>query len=168
MIDARGAGFGPPEGALPRRQRTTGFEGQAPAPTRPDLGTTARRAAEPAVRTELGALRQSIPGVQGCVLAGVDGLLLAHDLTGNDEPHDLAALAATTFGLGRQAGIALRHGPFRDSTVRSHRGYFTVYAVSDLALLAVLGDDGLNVARLHLQARPLADRLADLLHVRTA
>jgi hypothetical protein len=38
-----------------------------------------------------------------------------------------------------------------------------VYAVGERALVAVLGDDGLNVARLHLEARPVTDRIADLL-----
>jgi predicted regulator of Ras-like GTPase activity (Roadblock/LC7/MglB family) len=172
-MHGRATAPGTSEPPLPRRQRTAQFDEGVPgaalaALSAQGLSPAAQRAANPRVRAELTALRQAIPGVRGSVIAGVDGLLLSHDLAGAIEPHDLAALAATTFGLGRQAGLALRHGPFRESTVRSHRGYFTVYAVSDTALLAVLGDDGLNVARLHLEARPLAERLADLLHARTA
>lgn len=102
------------------------------------------------------------------MIAGVDGLLLLHDLTDGTEPHDLAALAAATFGLGRQTGLALRQGPFRESTVRSHRGYFSVYAINDRALLAVLGADGLNVARLHIEAREVAGRLGAMLDVHVA
>ncbi|GAB3139001.1 hypothetical protein GCM10027290_07370 [Micromonospora sonneratiae] len=155
---------------LPRRDRTPRFDNGAPPMPPPLLGRPAAPNGDTdhSIRVQLSALRQALPGVRGCVVAGVDGLLISHDLPGDPEPHDLAALAATTFGLGRQAGLALRHGPFREATVHSHRGYFAVYAVSDTTLLAVLGDDGLNVARLHLEARPLADRLADLLHVRTA
>ncbi|MFV2013184.1 MULTISPECIES: roadblock/LC7 domain-containing protein [unclassified Micromonospora] len=112
---------------------------------------------------ELASLKHGVTGVIGSVIAGVDGLLLLHDLTDGTEPHDLAALAAATFGLGRQTGLALRQGPFRESTVRSHKGYFSVYAINDSALLAVLGADGLNVARLHIEARGVAGRLTTML-----
>ena len=65
--------------------------------------------------------------------------------------------------VGRQCGLSLGQGVFRDSTVRSTSGYFAVYAIGERALLAVLGDDGLNVARLHIEARPVTERLARLL-----
>jgi predicted regulator of Ras-like GTPase activity (Roadblock/LC7/MglB family) len=116
----------------------------------------------------LDSLRSEVSGVVGSVIAGVDGLLLLHDLSGGPEPHDLAALAAATFGLGRQTGLALRYGPFRESTVRSHRGYFSVYAINDRALLAVMGGEGLNIARLHLEARAVTSRLAELLDAQQA
>ena len=118
------------------------------------------------VLAELARLRELVSGVQGCVIAGVDGLLVLHDLGNGPEPHDLAALAAATFGVGRQCGLALRHGPFRESTLRSHNGYFTVYAIGDTALLAVLGDERLNVARLHLEARLVTAKLAELTNIK--
>lgn len=118
------------------------------------------------VLAELARLRELVSGVQGCVIAGVDGLLVLHDLGNGPEPHDLAALAAATFGVGRQCGLALRHGPFRESTLRSHHGYFTVYAIGDTALLAVLGDERLNVARLHLEARLVTAKLAELTNIK--
>ncbi len=116
-----------------------------------------------AVRAELTALREGVTGVRGSVLASADGLLIMHDNGSGPEPHDLAALAAASVGVGRQTALALRHGAFQESTVRSHRGYFAVYAVADLALLAVVGDDGMNVARLHLEARAVTPRLVELL-----
>ncbi|WP_326552064.1 roadblock/LC7 domain-containing protein [Micromonospora sp. NBC_01813] len=125
-------------------------------------------AAQDPAYAQLTSLKRGVPGVIGSVIAGVDGLLLLHDLTDGTEPHDLAALAAATFGLGRQTGLALRQGPFRESTVRSHRGYFSVYAINDRALLAVLGADGLNVARLHIEAREVAGRLGAMLDVHVA
>ncbi|MEV6925100.1 roadblock/LC7 domain-containing protein [Dactylosporangium sp. NPDC051485] len=117
-------------------------------------------AALAAVRAELADLRLRVPGVRGSAVGGVDGLLITHDLPATLEPHDLAALAATTFGLGRQTALVLSQSPFRDATLRSEGGYFTVYAVGERALLAVLGDDGINVARLHLEARPAVARMA--------
>jgi predicted regulator of Ras-like GTPase activity (Roadblock/LC7/MglB family) len=108
-------------------------------------------------------LRLRVPGVRGSVLAGVDGMLVTYDLGPDTEPHDLAALAATTFGLGRQVALVLGQSPFRDATMRNDGGYLTVYAVDGSTLLAVLGSDGLNVARLRLEARPTSQRLAGLL-----
>ncbi|MDG4785193.1 roadblock/LC7 domain-containing protein [Micromonospora sp. WMMD1102] len=132
---------------------------------RPGTAAGPPRPGQSAVHAELSLLRDRVPGVRGAVLAGVDGRLLGHDLTAGPEPLDLAALAATTFGLGRQCGLTLQQGPLRELTVHSHQGYFTVYGVSDQVLLAVLGDDRLNVSWLHLEAGPVAERIADLLHV---
>jgi hypothetical protein len=42
-----------------------------------------------------------------------------------------------------------------------------VYAVGELALLAVVGDDGLNIARLHLEARQSTAKLAKMMEIRT-
>ncbi|MBY8873911.1 roadblock/LC7 domain-containing protein [Micromonospora sp. PLK6-60] len=116
-----------------------------------------------AIGRELADLRTQIPGVHGCVLGGVDGLLVAHNLQNAADPNDLAALAATTYGLGRQIGLRLAQGGFQQSTVRNEHGYLSVYAVSEQALLAVIGEDSINVARLHLHAPGVAARLAALL-----
>ncbi|AVT30314.1 MULTISPECIES: roadblock/LC7 domain-containing protein [unclassified Plantactinospora] len=167
--DARGDLFDSP---LPRRspgaQLDSGGEEDLPEGALDQLGagTAGRhRPGQSALHAELGVLRDRVPGVRGAVLAGIDGRLLGHDLTAGPEPLDLAALAATTFGLGRQCGMTLQQGPLRELTVHSHQGYFTVYGVSDHVLLAVLGDDRLNVSWLHLEAGPVAERIADLLHV---
>ncbi|WP_203861020.1 roadblock/LC7 domain-containing protein [Plantactinospora mayteni] len=116
-----------------------------------------------AIDTVLSDLRLLIPGVRGCVLGGVDGLLITHNLPEDADPWDLAALAATSFGIGRQVGLRLRQGAFRESTVRSQDGYLSVYMAGPSALLGVIGEDAINVARLHLHAPTAAERLAALL-----
>jgi predicted regulator of Ras-like GTPase activity (Roadblock/LC7/MglB family) len=121
-----------------------------------------------AVRNELATLRFQVPGVRGCVIGGVDGLLVLHDDFQAAEPHDIAALAAGAHGISRTCGGALGQGAFHEVTIRNHDGYLVVYAVGELALLSVVGERGLNVARLHLEARPVTARLADLLQMRTA
>ncbi|MFF5232531.1 roadblock/LC7 domain-containing protein [Dactylosporangium sp. NPDC000521] len=158
--------FGGAPGAdgLPRRERPEpgGGAGQPqPIGARPEP----LDAALSPVRAAMEDLRLRVPGVRGSVLAGVDGLLVTYDLGacdtgGGTDPHDAAALAATT--LGRQVALVLGQAPFRDATMRNDGGYFTVYAVDGGTLLAVLGSDGLSVARLHLEARPTCQRLAAL------
>jgi predicted regulator of Ras-like GTPase activity (Roadblock/LC7/MglB family) len=115
------------------------------------------------VLTELSNLRERVSGVRGSVIAGVDGLVLIDNSASGHEPHDLAALAAAAFGIGRQVGLALNQGTFMEATTRSRNGYFAVYAVGNSALLAVAGDGGLNVARLHLEARAVTSRIAEML-----
>jgi uncharacterized protein len=117
------------------------------------------------VRGELAALRHQVTGVTGCVIGGVDGLLILHDTLTAAEPHDIAALAAGAHGISRTCGAALGQGTFSEVTIRNQGGYLAVYAVGELALLAVIGDSGLNIARLHLEARPVTARLAKILNI---
>lgn len=174
MTQFREPGPGGFANPLPRRSPGAGLDSGGEenlpaealaAPPVPLVHSGGPMSGQSAVHVELGALRERVPGVRGAVLAGVDGRLIGHDLHTGPEPLDLAALAATTFGLGRQCGLTLRQGRIRELTVHSDQGYFTVYGVSDEVLLAVLGDDRLNVSWLHLEAAPVAERIADLLHV---
>jgi uncharacterized protein len=119
------------------------------------------------IAAELIGLRQRMNGVRGSVIAGADGLLLHFDTDSDAKPHDLAALAAAAVGVGRQTGIALGHGGLLEATVHTEHGYLATYLVSETALLGVVGDDGMNVARLHLEARNLAPRLAALMATAT-
>lgn len=147
---------------LPRR--TARQPGELPAPRSfpPSLAGNPSLP-YPAIGQELADLRLQIPGVHGCVLGGVDGLLITHNMQTDVDPNDLAALAAATYGLGRQVGLRLGQGEFQQSTVRNDHGYLSVYAVSPQVLLAVVGQDSINVARLHLRAPSTAERLAALL-----
>ncbi|MGW0434694.1 roadblock/LC7 domain-containing protein [Micromonospora sp. NPDC003197] len=113
-----------------------------------------------AIQAELAALRDHVAGVLGCVLAGVDGLLILNDAGPGIEPHDIAAMAAATVGLSRQFSRALDQGVFQECTVRSTQGHFAVYSVGEWAVLAVRATEGLNIARLHLEARAMAARIA--------
>lgn len=120
------------------------------------------------VLTELARLRVQVPGVLGCVVAGVDGLLMLYDTTNSTEPHDVAALAAGAHGISRTTGAVLGQGGFSDVTIHNQNGYLSVYAIGDLALLVVIGDGQLNIARLHLEARPVTNRLSEMLQIRPA
>jgi|HigsolmetaAR206D_1030411.scaffolds.fasta_scaffold00177_20 Uncharacterized distant relative of homeotic protein bithoraxoid len=171
MTEFRRPGPGLTIDPLPRRSPgarldSGGEEDLPPEALAAQAGTdTSALTGQAAVRAALDSLRDRVPGVRGGVLAGADGRLISHDLITGPEPEDLAALAATTYGLGRQCGLTLRQGPIRELTVHSEQGYFIVYGVNDEVLLAVLGDDQLNPSWLHMEAGPVAARLADLLHV---
>jgi predicted regulator of Ras-like GTPase activity (Roadblock/LC7/MglB family) len=149
-----------PHGGLPSRlaPRNSAPQ-QGGRNTRFDPLTDPRRP----LRLELSGLRHQVVGVTGCIIAGVDGLLILHDSRSPGEPHDVAAMAAAAHGISRTCGGALGQGAFQEVTIRNREGCLAVYGIGDLALLAVVGDGMVNIARLHMEARPVLGRLAQML-----
>ncbi|MEV4004742.1 roadblock/LC7 domain-containing protein [Actinomadura sp. NPDC049753] len=115
-----------------------------------------------AVLAELQALRGQVVGVTDAAVASVDGMLVASD-TDEVRPDVLAALAAASLGLGRSAGNEVGMGELREVVTRCQSGHIVVYAVRRTGLLVVLGDEGLDIADLHLQSRATVDRLGAIL-----
>jgi predicted regulator of Ras-like GTPase activity (Roadblock/LC7/MglB family) len=114
------------------------------------------------VLTELRALRDHVTGVTDSAVASVDGMLIAAD-TDEVRPDVLAALAAAALGLGKSTGREIGMGALREVVTRCQKGHIVVYAVNDSNLLVVIGDEGLDITRLHLQSRPAVSRLGDAL-----
>ncbi|CAJ58699.1 MULTISPECIES: roadblock/LC7 domain-containing protein [Frankia] len=114
------------------------------------------------VLAELHALRDQVPGVTSSAVASADGLLVAADADGV-RSEVLAAMAAAALGLGRSTGQEAGMGPLREVITRCQGGHIIVYAIGETRLLVVLGDEGLDLERLHLQSRPAVTRLAGLL-----
>lgn len=115
------------------------------------------------VLAELHALRDKVTGVTDSVVASVDGMLIASD-TGEVRPEVLAALAAAALGLGKSTSKEVGMGELREVVTRCHRGHIVVYAIGASRLLVVLGDEGLDVTRLHLESRPAVTRLGTVLN----
>ncbi|GLY86633.1 roadblock/LC7 domain-containing protein [Actinoallomurus iriomotensis] len=115
-----------------------------------------------AVLAELHALREQVVGVRDSAVASVDGMLVVSD-TDKVRPDALAALAAAALGLGKSTSNEVGMGELREVVTRCQSGHIVVYAIQDHSLLVVLGDEGLDIARLHLQSRPAISRLAEIL-----
>jgi predicted regulator of Ras-like GTPase activity (Roadblock/LC7/MglB family) len=114
------------------------------------------------VLSELRALREQVPGVTETAVAAVDGLLVLADTEGV-RPEALAALAAASLGLGKRTGREAGMGELREVVIRCGGGHVVIYAVREEALLVVLGDEGLDVAGLHIASRATVERLGMLL-----
>jgi predicted regulator of Ras-like GTPase activity (Roadblock/LC7/MglB family) len=114
-----------------------------------------------AIAEEIDRLREQVPGVDGVLVATVEGLLIAQDMP-DTESNTAAALAATMHGLGERATATLSRGQFRNSVTWGSHGYVAVYAAGPIAVLTVLASSASNVGRLHLEARRSADRIAEL------
>jgi predicted regulator of Ras-like GTPase activity (Roadblock/LC7/MglB family) len=116
---------------------------------------------EDKVLRELSGLRSAVSGVDGCVLATSDGLLVAHVLP-EQEQSQVAALISTLVALARHAVEITGRGTLLEAAIHGTSGYLAVYAVGDSAVLAVLGRSDLNVALLQLRTRPVVTRLLAL------
>ncbi|MFD5265630.1 roadblock/LC7 domain-containing protein [Streptomyces sp. NPDC058335] len=118
-------------------------------------------AAEPEILAELRRLRARVPQLSGALVAGVDGLVLAHDTPGV-EAEGVAALTATSLAVAVRLADTTGQGPFRELLVRGVHGYVATYAAGESAVLTVLAQDRVNVGRLHLESRRCGTRVGEL------
>ncbi|MFG2004539.1 roadblock/LC7 domain-containing protein [Spirillospora sp. NPDC048911] len=114
------------------------------------------------VLAELHTLRDKVTGLTDSAVASVDGILIASD-TDEVRPDVLAALAAAALGLGKSTGKEVGMGELREVVTRCQSGHIVVYAIGDSGLLVILGDEGLDITRLHLESRPAVVRLREAL-----
>ena len=117
---------------------------------------------EDALLALLRALRDRVVGITDTALASRDGLIITSD-TADIDPDNLAALAAASLGLAQRMSAEAGQGTLREATTRSSGGIVAVYAVGTAALLAVVGDEGLDVVRLHRESRPTVEAIEVLL-----
>ncbi len=116
-----------------------------------------------ALTLEMRELREKVTGITDTALTAADGLLIAADTADTIDPEALAALAAAGLGLARRTAEATDRGTLRQTVTYGSHGCAATYAVGDTALMVVLGDEGMDVDRLHLAARPTLDRIESIL-----
>lgn len=112
---------------------------------------------------EIRRLRDRVVGITDIAVATADGILITADADDMVNPDTLAALSAATLGLARRAGDVLGRGGLQQTVAQFNHGYVIVQAVGELALLAVLGDAGLDVTHLHRESQAVIDRIDHLL-----
>jgi predicted regulator of Ras-like GTPase activity (Roadblock/LC7/MglB family) len=118
--------------------------------------------AEEMLLAQMQALRDKVTGITGTAVASRDGLIITED-TGGVDPDNLAALAATSLALAQRIANEAGHGALREAVTRSSGGYVAIYAVGSTAVLVLIGDEGLDIARLHRESRIAVDSIKTLL-----
>ncbi|WP_395297690.1 roadblock/LC7 domain-containing protein [Kitasatospora hibisci] len=113
--------------------------------------------------TEMRLLRDRVIGVTDVVVASADGLLITAETDDAADPEVLAALTAAAVGIARRSGSATGKGPLRHTTVRFSDGYLFAQAIGELGLIAVLGDAGMDMKRLHVETQGAAERIGSVL-----
>jgi predicted regulator of Ras-like GTPase activity (Roadblock/LC7/MglB family) len=117
---------------------------------------------EDVLLAELRALRDRVVGITDTALASRDGLIIRAD-TVDISPDNIAALAAASQGLAQRMAAEAGKGALREATTRGSGGCVAVYPVGAVALLAVVGDEGLDTVRLYRESRATVEYLERLL-----
>ncbi|MFC3896679.1 roadblock/LC7 domain-containing protein [Lentzea rhizosphaerae] len=112
---------------------------------------------------ELHGLRERVTGITDTLIAANDGILIMADMSEKLDTEVISALAAADLGIARRTSEVARQGAFRQTVVYNSGGCMAVYAVGSLALMVVLGDEGLNVSRLHQESQPAIERINSIL-----
>ncbi|MFI8238190.1 roadblock/LC7 domain-containing protein [Streptomyces sp. NPDC085866] len=120
-----------------------------------------------ALALEMRGLREQVTGITDTAVAAADGLLIAADTAESIDPEGLAALAAAGLGLARRTTESTSRGVLRQTVAYGSHGCAAFYAVGDTALMVVLGDEGLDLERLHRATRPALDRIGSILTEKT-
>jgi uncharacterized protein len=115
-----------------------------------------------ALLAQMQTLRDKVTGITGTAVASRDGLIITAD-TGGVDPDNLAALAATSLALAQRIASEAGQGSLREAVTRSSGGYVAIYAVGSTAVLVLIGDEGLDMARLHRESRAAVDKIEALL-----
>jgi uncharacterized protein len=117
--------------------------------------------------TEMRGLREQVPGVTGTLVASADGLLVVADIDPGADPQveadSLAAIAAASLSVARQVVRVARQGTLGRAITYASRGHMVVYAVGVAALLAVLGDEGMDMGALQQKSQPALGRIRIIL-----
>ncbi|MGW2719448.1 roadblock/LC7 domain-containing protein [Streptomyces sp. NPDC001492] len=116
-----------------------------------------------ALALEMRGLREQVAGITDTAVAAADGLLIAADTADSIDPEGLAALAAAGLGLARRTAQATARGTLRRTVTYGSHGCAACYPVGDTALMVVLGDEGMDVDRLHRVTQPALDRIGSIL-----
>ncbi|MBD0843070.1 MULTISPECIES: roadblock/LC7 domain-containing protein [unclassified Streptomyces] len=116
-----------------------------------------------ALAREMRGLRDQVTGITDTAVAAADGLLIAADTADSIDPEGLAALAAAGLGLARRTSLAAERGPLRRTVTYGSHGCAAFYAVGDTALMVVLGDEGMDLDRLHQATQPALRRIDSIL-----
>jgi len=111
---------------------------------------------------EMQDLRDRITGITGTAVASRDGLIISED-TGGVNADNLAALTSAALSLAQRLAREAGQGTLREAITRSSGGYVAIYAIGTTAVLVLLGDEGLDITRLHRESRSVVDTIEKLL-----
>jgi len=120
-------------------------------------------AKQDALKNELDGLRNALPELRAVLLASVDGLPIAHALSGDIDPNRTAAIASAAGGLGKRICQHLGSGEFGEFHMRGEDAVLLVYAAGSKASLVVIGAPNVNIGLLHLEARNVANSIRNIL-----
>src|SRR5258708_19502941 len=121
-----------------------------------------------ALQKNIETLRAAIPELRGVLIASTEGLPVAHSIAGGADParvaamaDRIAAMAAAAVNLGKRVSESLSVGALVEISVTGADGQIFIYSAATKGVLAVIAPKGGNAGLVHLEARAVANDVAD-------
>lgn len=116
------------------------------------------------LKTLLNELDASVSGqIQGSLIASSDGFLISDTLSGSDDADRVAAMVATTVGVGRRMANTLGAGALSETSISGDQRLIQLYLIGESGVLAVVAPTGSNIALINISARKTAEKAQALL-----
>ena len=115
------------------------------------------------IQTALSDLRASVPEITGAVIASTDGLAIAHSVSSGD-PNRMAAMVATSLGLGKRISENFGGGNLNETSVVGENALISVYSAGPKGVLAVVASSGANIGMVNLESRETAKKVQGILN----
>lgn len=103
-----------------------------------------------------------IPGVRGTMIIGEDGLLVASDLSGDEDPNALAAVASSVGSTVASATTRMETGEFSRCLLKGSKGSVVLLSVREAILLTLIRKDA-NMGMVLVELKDASQELAGLL-----
>jgi hypothetical protein len=110
----------------------------------------------------LKGLESEIPGVVGTIVATQDGFVITDTLSG-DGAEEVAAMVATTAGVGARMSDTLSAGTVEETSIVGETGSIFLYRSGDEGVLGVVAEGDVNVGMINLRARKVAREVEERL-----
>ncbi len=107
-------------------------------------------------------LRENVPDISGVLIATVDGLSLGADFS-QDEAARVAAMAASSVGLGDRITKTSDIGKMRDMMIEGREGVLILYMAGSGGILAIRAPERCNLGLIRLEGPKAAQRAAEIM-----
>jgi len=107
-------------------------------------------------------LRENVPDITGVLVATVDGLAIGSDFQ-EDEAARVAAMAASSVGLGNRITKTAELGAMKDMMIEGKDGILILYMVGNSGVLAIRAPGRCNLGLIRLEGPKAAKRALEIM-----
>lgn len=107
-------------------------------------------------------LRENVPDISGVMIATVDGLSVGTDFP-EDEAARVAAMSASSIGLGSRITKTAEIGTMRDMMIEGSEGLLIMYMAGNGGILALRAPGRANLGLIRLEGPKAARKAAEIM-----
>ncbi len=112
----------------------------------------------------LDELTKASSDIKGCLLASLDGLVIAHSPLTNDdmETNKLAAMSSALLGIGRKTLTTLKSGELQEIIIKDKNKLMLIFNAGEELSLLVITDKDASLGFVLMEARKKVKELASI------